>query len=82
VDYLSLYYAYSHIKGVQTRRLISGTLYRPSQLDEWGREQTITSFRYENDVMYLEFLDVHGEWVVDAALGMMNFEVNVANMWD
>ena len=79
-DYLSMYYAYSHINEVQTRRLISGTLYRPSQLDEWGREQHITSFRYENDVMYLEFLDIHAEWVFDAALGVMNFEVDVVNI--
>ena len=61
--------------------LVRGTVYRP-YLDEWSRESTITSFQFRNDVMYVQFLDIHGEWELDPALNLFDFDAHTPNLWD
>ena len=61
--------------------LVRGTVYRP-YLDEWSRESTITSCQFRNDVMYVQFLDIHGEWELDPALNLFDFDAHTPNLWD
>ena len=83
-DYLWVSYVYDRQqpRNPSLRKLISGTLYRPSQMDAWGKEQMITSFRFERDTMWIEFLDIHGDWVVDPHTGLLQFEVHFLNRGD
>jgi hypothetical protein len=69
---------YSFSSGI---RFIKGTVYRP-YLDEWSRETAITSFQFINDVMYVNFVDIHGAWELDPALNLFDFDVHTPNLWD
>jgi hypothetical protein len=69
---------YSFSSGI---RFIKGWVYRP-YLDEWSRETAITSFQIVNDVMYVNFVDIHGAWELDPALNIWDFDAHTPNIWD
>ena len=75
-DYLAISCVYSLVGCLGG--LIRGTVYRP-YLDE---ELPITSFQYKNNVMLVDFLDIHGEWELDPNLNIFDFDVHTPNIWD
>ena len=53
--YLSIVYIISAYT-TPLRQFVKGTLYSPDEYVKWNREQTIRSFRTENDVMFVNTL--------------------------
>ena len=75
-DYLSITYVVSAYS-TPVRQFLQGTLHCPSELLSWSQQQQVTSFYMENDVMFVNYRDLHVQFVWNNELNIGEYIVDV-----
>lgn len=73
-DYMSIVYTVSPFS-LSHRRLVKGTLYRPSEKLAWNQHRNITTFDMVDDIMYVNHNDYYVQYVWNTELNIGEYIV-------
>ena len=68
-DYMTMTYVVSPTTD-PVRQFVKGTLHRPSEILSWNREQRITSLDMLGDTMFVNYTEIHVEYMWNDALNI------------